>query len=177
MNAPGTPPEQERVLAELGMALLSVQHTEDLLRFTLQYSLSGPDGVSLETLERSEVELRKKTLGHFIGILRKRVDLDDAFDVTLARFLDARNILVHRVDEIPGWNLKTREGQTVAHTFLYDLIQIATFISKVLTGLAREWARQNGIEAAPQSGAEALFAEIDMIYASSVDSIFFKPVS
>ena len=169
----GIPPEQESVLAEIGMALLSVQHTESLLRFTLRYPLSGPKGVTLETLERSETALKKNTLGQFLRVLKDRVDLDDEFGLALDRFLNARNVFAHRLDDVPGWDLRSKEGRDAAHVFLTELIRSATFISKVLTGLMRSWARQNNMDVPPAPGEESLFAEIDALYTTKVDSIFF----
>jgi hypothetical protein len=171
----GIPPEQERVLALLGMALLTVQHTEFLLQFTLQYTLPGTDGLTLETLERSKNELRKKTLGQFLHILKQRIELDDSFESALDQFLDARNILAHRVTEIPGWNMETPDGQRAAQAWLSALIRIANFIAKVLMALMRSWVRQNGMDNIPiPVGSEEFFTEIDTVYAPAVDTLFFQ---
>jgi len=173
----GIPPEQERSFALIGLALLNAQHTESMIEFTLKYPLIGADGITLDTLKKAEGELYKKTLGQFLKILRERVDLDPAFDKTLSKFLEARNLLAHHLDAIPGWNLATEDGRKVAATFLGEFIATATFISNVLTGLSRAWADQIGVKSAIPVGSEAFFAEIDALYKPGSRAIFFPKKS
>ncbi len=170
----GVPHGEERVLAEMGIALLVIQNVEWLLRFTLRYPLSGAEGVTIETLERSESELRKKTLGNFLALLRQRVSVDDAFGGALDHFLNARNMFVHRVEEVPGWNLHSTEGRAAAHTFLRGLIQTGTVIAKLLTALSRDWAEQNNFAVEIPDGSEALFTEIDATFKPLVQAVFSK---
>ncbi|HEY4941861.1 MAG TPA: hypothetical protein VII56_10565 [Rhizomicrobium sp.] len=168
--------EEKGLLTNVGVTLLIVQSTEKLLRFVLQHCLPGSEAVSLEDLERSDEKMRKKTLGQFLGILRERVDLDDQFDAILSTFLDCRNILAHRIEEIPGWNLYTSDGQKAGNNFLNRTTEAAMFITKIFAGLMSAWSKQVGLEGAVTKEEKKWLAEIDARYTPAVDTIFFKKV-
>ena len=126
-----------------------------------------------EKLEKRTREERKKTLGYFLNELRKRADLDENFDALLEEFLDERNILVHSVDDVPGWSLQTTEGRKIASAFVDGFIEKTVEILKVFMGLIRSWQEQENIEVSVP-GADEFVAEIDADYKTLVDDLFFE---
>jgi hypothetical protein len=166
-------PGEKNVLTHIGVALLLVQTAERVIHSCLTLPLSGEAGVTLEALEAQSEDARKKTLGYFLKELRKRVDLDDSFDATLGDFLDKRNILVHRVEDAPGWDLSNEEGRANALQFIDGLIRSAGHIIKVFVGLMRAWAEQVNINV-DVSEYQAFFDEIDRRYKPMVNMIFFE---
>lgn len=118
----------------------------------------------------------KKTLGYFLSELHNRADLDEHFDVLLEAFLEERNILVHSVDDIPGWNLSTVEGRKIARAFVDSFIRKTVEIQKIFLGLMRAWQEEAGFDVPVPVGLEP-FAEIDAEYKTRVDDLFFEKES
>ena len=165
--------EQKDVLMRMGAALVFVQSTEQLIRLCMTLVLQKDSPLTLEKLEKQTREERRKTLGYFLSELRKRTDLDENFDTLLEEFLEERNILVHRVDDIPGWSLQTTEGRKIAGAFVDSFTRKTVEIFKVFAGLLRSWQEQTNFDISVP-GADELFAEIDADYKSLVDDIFFE---
>ena len=94
----------------------------------------------------------------------------------LESFLEERNILVHSVDDIPGWSLTTAEGLKVATAFVDTFTRKTLEIFKVFSGLTRSWQEEAGIDV-PQAIGFEHFAEIDADYKPLVDNIFFEKES
>src|SRR5438128_11469036 len=102
MKQPSITPEQKDILARVGMAMVTLQTVEQLIRLVTTYVIQGPEPLTLEYLQSLDRKERNKTIGFLLCELRKRVELDDTFDDTLRRFLDMRNTFIHNLDEIPG---------------------------------------------------------------------------
>ncbi len=165
--------EQKDVLMRIGAALVFVQSAEQVIRLCMIFVLQKDSPLTIEKLEKQTREERKKTLGYFLGELRKRADLDESFDALLEEFLEERNILVHNVDDVPGWNLQTTEGRKIASAFVDGFIRKTVEILKVFAGLIRSWQEQTNFDVSVPT-AEEFFAEIDTDYKSLVDDIFFE---
>ena len=168
--------EQKDVLMRMGAALVLVQSTEQLIRLCMTYVLQKDSPLTIEKYEKQTREERKKTLGYFLGELRKRADLDEHFDALLETFLEERNILVHSVDDIPGWNLSTLEGCNIAGAFVDRFIRKTIEVHKVFLGLMRAWQEESKIDTPLPLGCK-FFAEIDADYKTRVDDLFFEKES
>ena len=102
--------------------------------------------------------------------------MDENFDALLEAFLEERNILVHSVDDIPGWNLSTVDGRKIARAFVDSFIRKTVEIHKVFLGLMRAWQEEAKIDVPVLVGCE-FFAEIDADYKTLVDDLFFEKES
>jgi hypothetical protein len=149
-----SPPTEEVVLAEMGKTVLSIQPTERLFNliagivihdapFT-QKNLTGfsPDKLS-ETFGRIKSRLEKDG-----------INFDRRFLDALGKFIDDRNKLVHRVHEIPGWDLKTNEGRIKAFCFLKLLQKRNSELYQVLLGLVLEYDDKNLYGVIGKAGAQ-----------------------
>ncbi|HXW73001.1 MAG TPA: hypothetical protein VEK34_16525 [Methylocella sp.] len=162
--------EQRDILARMGLALLFIQTTEFVIEFCMKYVLPAGGVVTLEMLESQRSGERKRTLGQFLRELRKRVDLDDRFDAILDEFLQKRNELIHRIDDIPGWSLDHEEGLRAARGFMDRVMQLNHVVLEVFSGLVRAWQSQEQIT----TEFDSLLGDIDQIYSSLASRIFFK---
>jgi hypothetical protein len=112
----------------------------------LKNSWSGGihDAITAEQLVAQSESERKRTLGYFLAELRKRAELDQHFDAALAEFLRRRNILAHRLSDIPGWDAGTHQGIYVGRRFINELLEMNHEVLKVFAGLVRAWQIQTG---------------------------------
>ena len=165
--------EQREVLALLGATLRLVQMAECTLRACMTYALPKGGVITAETLEKQTAEEAKKTLGYFLGQLRRRVVVQPEFDIELSDFLDLRNRLVHHLDSVEGIGFATPEGRAVADAFIRTTATKSVHIIKVFTGLIRSWAEQVGIQVEmPDEFSQNVFEEIDTIYKPMVEELF-----
>jgi hypothetical protein len=161
------------VYAKIGAALCLVQTAEEVIRTCITYVLPKTSPLTIEDLERQTNAERKKTLGYFLGELRKRADLDEDFDALLASFLENRNTLVHRIGEVPGWTLRTAEGRKIASIFAGRLLTETLEVIKIFAGLLSAWQEQTKIDM-PFPRDNELGAEIEEKYKTLVDDVFFE---
>jgi hypothetical protein len=165
--------EQREVLALLGATLRMVQMAERMLRACMTYALPKGGVTTADTLEEQTTEEAKKTLGYFLGQLRRRVDVEPGFDIELSDFLDLRNRLVHDLDSVEGIDFATLEGRVIADAFIRTTATKSVHIIKVFTGLLRSWAEQVGIQVEmPDKFGANVFDEIDTIYKPMVEELF-----
>lgn len=154
------PPEEFEVLGMIGATLLLTQSVEEALRVITTFVIQKGDRLDLRTLEAQTQAEQKKTIGYFIGELRKRADLRKDLEVCLASFLSHRNTLAHNVEKIPGWDLKTEEGREVARAFLGILMQESSILTTVFGALANAWMKATipGAEISNQAMIDAMTA-------------------
>lgn len=143
----GYKPVQDDVLKTLGIAVIAGQGVERLLSSCLTFPLHGEP---LQTVEQLQILLErhsKATLGQLLKALRKRVDLHPTFDDKLDRFLQYRNVIAHRLHDVPGgFDLHSDEGRGRLKAFLLQYMEDGHTVSMVLLGVLREWASQEGID-------------------------------
>jgi hypothetical protein len=168
--------DEKDILLRMGIALLQIQLTEGLIRSVMQLVLPKTSPLTYDLLQQQKQLEMKKTLGHFLRELRKRVDLDDRFEVILLDFLDKRNTFVHRIFEVPQFSLQSVEGRQHARNFLDSLMKQSVTLQKVFCGLIRSWLDQNELDVPIQSDSilEKFLAEIDKDYKPLVQDIFFE---
>ena len=130
---------QKELLTHVGLAMLTIQTTETALNVTVRVVFRRDSRVTLQRLEAQVEADRKRTLGYFITELRKRAELHPLFEEHLTRFLEMRNMLVHRISEIPGWDLSTDDGCRAGTAFAAELISRANKVAMVLAALMHQW--------------------------------------
>jgi hypothetical protein len=140
--------DQTAVLSSIGGALLATQTTERMISLCLTHILQLDGPLTLGTLERTKT--RKRTLGQILERMRDQIDLEDRFDAILSEFLESRNLLAHRLSDVPGWGLNDPAGIASAHRFLNRLFALNNKITGTFGGLARAWARANGYPLFPE---------------------------
>lgn len=142
----GYKPVQDDVLKTLGIAVIAGQGVERLMSTCLRFPFHGEP---LQTVEQVQALLErhsKDTLGQLLKALRKRVDLHPTFDDQLDRFLQYRNVIAHRLHDVPGgFDLHSDEGRLRLKAFLLQYIEDGHIVSMVFLGVLRAWARQEGI--------------------------------
>lgn len=138
---------QDDVLKTLGVAVIAGQGVERLVSTCLTFPLHGEPLQTVEQLQSLLARHSKHTLGKLLNALRQRVDIHPTFDGQLDRFLQNRNIIAHRLHDVPGgFDLHSNEGRERLKTFLFQYIDDGRQVSMVLLGVLREWARQEGID-------------------------------
>jgi hypothetical protein len=159
--------EQKRVLCALGIALLSAQTAERLIDACLTYIIQLDGPLTLELL--SQHRNRKRTLGQILCAMRLHIDVEDQFDATLSEFLEKRNVMIHRLDDV-NWSLESDAGIVVAKEFLSRLLRLSETIMQVFGALADAWARQNpGMPTFPKlPGAPSYAPYVDQIFSKSL---------
>lgn len=143
----GYKPVQDDVLKTLGMAVIAGQSVESLFSNCLTFPLHGEPLQTVEQLHILLARHSKATLGTLLKALRKRVDVHPTFDDKLERFLQCRNIIVHRLHDVPGgYDMHSDAGRGRLKDFLLQYMEDGHIVSMVLLGILREWASQEGID-------------------------------
>lgn len=138
---------QDDVLKTLGIAVLAGQGVERLMSTCLTFLFKDEPLETVEQLQSLLERYSKATLGQLLKALRKRVDLHPTFDDQLDRFLQNRNVISHRLHDVPGGlDLHSDEGRGRLKAFLLQYIDDGKDVSMVLLGALQEWTQQVGID-------------------------------
>ncbi|WP_431257159.1 hypothetical protein ACQ86G_21150 [Roseateles chitinivorans] len=161
--ASGYTPEQDDVLKTLGLAVVAGQGVERLMSTCLTFVLRDEPLVSPEQLDEILRRHSKATLGQLLRILRERVDLHPTFDERFERFLESRNIIAHRLFDVPGGlDLHSDDGRKNLKAFLLRFMEDGQSLSMIFLGLIRSWSQQVGIDL-PSVDAHATKAMLDHV--------------
>lgn len=155
-----------------GIALDTAQSLENILQLVLTWVLQKEGDLTIFLLETESKAARKKTLGQFMVELRKRTGVHKELDTMLDSFLDRRNMLAHRLDDIPGWKRETAEDFDQVEHFLKRLILDSGELIKIFAALTREWQKET-MPDADLPGTD-LVDEFTEHYRPFVDNLFFK---
>jgi hypothetical protein len=91
-----------------------------------------------------ESEQARRSIGRVKSRLEKDgINFDAGFLDALGKFIDDRNKLVHRAQDIPGWDLETPEGRIKAFSFLKCLQACNMELYQVLLGLLLEYDKKH----------------------------------
>lgn len=165
--------QQKDTLAAIAVALLLAQTAERVIRLCMTFVLQKSSPLTLEALEQQRKAERRKTLGYFLGELRKRADVAPGFDALLEEFLEKRNVLVHEFGDRDEYSLNTPAGLAGANAFIRDMIRVTEEVLKVFVGLIRAWQEETGIGPDHVKG-EAFFEEVEAAYKPLVNEVFFR---
>ncbi len=87
-----------------------------------------------------------------------------------------RNDFIHDLERVQGFSLETKEGMSVAISFLNRLMVLTDTVAKVMFGLGRAWQKQNGIHF--EGVDEHEFTKVvDSEYLPLIEDIFYKEKS
>lgn len=136
---------RDRILQVIGLLVVGMQQTEDLINTCLQLALPDGDVLTLDGLMRDKKRLRKATLGRLITVMKQRSALSADFDDVLEAYLQDRNILIHDLRRMGGFDYKSREGLDRMERFVGNLNQNYEVVTKVFMSLLWEWSGQIGI--------------------------------
>ena len=154
--------EHQQALALLGAVLLTLQSAEQVVKLCMIYVFPKERNPTLEQIEAQKSEDAKKTLGYFLGQLRKRVAIDTAFDETLREFLLLRNQFIHNLNTVPGFGFDTPEEISVVDSYTGRLFTLTREVHGVFLGAARAWQDQVGVSA--DLPDPEFFEYIDLVY-------------
>jgi hypothetical protein len=132
---------RHEVLALIGATLLMVQMAEKMIEVSSTYILQLDGPITMELLRR--IENRKITIGQMLVKMRKKIQIHETFDERLSEFLECRNLLVHRIDEVHGWSLNDESGLAYARQFLARVFDLSRIVLRIFGGLARAWSLEN----------------------------------
>jgi hypothetical protein len=163
--------EGKEVLALIGLALLSSQATEQLLKSIIVMLIPEKPITSIEQLNESFNAEAKATLGQMLHKLRERTNLEPSFDGRLRKFLATRNHIAHDIKKLPGYDLATPEGREAASNALVEFIEESEFFAMRLLGIMRGWAIHVGMPP-PEGTPEDVLRELDEQHVAAVEPLF-----
>ena len=146
------------VLLRIGYVFLHLQATEKVIKVAVQVVMPRDQNFLLSLLERLDETGRKKPLGHFLDLVRKRAKLNDDVDSLLERFLANRNKFVHNLEEVEGWALESDSGRQAANEFLSQLFRDSFEVRTLFQGLLYSWKVQCELPTTP--GEDALLEKM-----------------
>lgn len=163
--------EGKEVLALIGLALLSAQATEQLLKSIMIMLVPEKPLTSIEQLTESFDAEAKRTFGQMIFKLRERTNLEPGFDDRLRKLLSTRNIIAHDIKKLPGYDMATSEGRRAGSDALVEFIEENEFFSMRLLGIMRGWANHVGMSP-PEGTPDEVLRELDEQHVPAVSALF-----
>jgi len=124
------------LLPRIGEALLEIQRAEKALKQFIGMNVQG-FGLSWEEIVHQDERERAKTLGRLVRTFRKSIPIREDFDKELTDFVKDRNILVHDIHRVPGFNLGTQQGLAVGMEFIICLTEKAMHVADLLLALMK----------------------------------------
>ena len=100
--------------------LFETQRIERLLKKVLVLTKYDGSSSIIECLEKSKVDLDKKSLGLLLDVFKKNAEINPHASNTFQIFLDNRNQFVHHLIELPGLNVSTIEGLEIGISFIQE---------------------------------------------------------
>lgn len=137
------PDVPEEIFAEIGCRLVLLQDFEMFLAFVAKVAFEKDPEKAKEAILKSD----NKTMGQLLHLLRKKVNINDGFDSTLKRTLEARNKFIHEFSHL--FDLRSQEGIAEAIEFLLksmdDLEESIAIMKAVIVNYGRERGINNPI--------------------------------
>jgi hypothetical protein len=142
-----------------------------MMRTCLTIVFQGDIPLTVESLQAHQAAERK-TIGYFVGKLRQRVGVREDFDELLTSFLERRNTLIHRADEIEGSDLGTPSGRAELKRFADQVTSDANRLTMIFAGFLRAWQLHVGLTSVPSS--PELMVELDQFYAPLIKHLVYE---
>jgi hypothetical protein len=114
--------KDEEVLLLIGSLLINIQSAERIIDVSIAWALADHSLKTTDDLFRLEEGQRRRTIGQLFSHIKKNNELDENVNLLFERFLDHRNIFVHRLRDVPGFDLDTTEGLKAAQSFLTTVV-------------------------------------------------------
>lgn len=164
------PPEQEEILAQIGLTLLLLQDLEHIFSHCMRLIFGDKSILTLNDFLAPE----KRTLGTMKRQLGAAVILDDDFEDLLKRLVNNRNILVHHLNDQAWFNIETEEGRNSTWRFLIDHFHQIESATKIFQAFALKQAKQYGFHEMPygkELQARGIFQNLEKNYFPYIDSL------
>jgi hypothetical protein len=161
----------EEIFAEIGCRLVLLQDLEMFIAFATKVVFADNAIKAREAILNAD----NKTLGELLKLLRKRVNVDKAFDERLKRTLKARNIFIHEFSQ--EFDLRTSAGIKRGIKFLLDTMDDLEEVTKVMKSLIISFGRDRGIadpELEKEWRALGDLNELETTYLPAVAKVFKK---
>ena len=129
-------PNQKDVFFAVGVALLTIQLAEKILKLYLPDLAPKVRPKSIKKLLSTKELMDRATLGKIIRALKENVKIEGSFGKTLEEFLTARNMFVHTADKIPGWGMETDKERAFSYDYSKSLCKDSQHVIDVMLGLA-----------------------------------------
>lgn len=145
MNSQKTSPYDadlpEYLLSSIGLRLILLQNLETHIDFVAKAVFSE----NIEDAKRALLKADPKTMGQLLGMLRRRVTIDDDFDDCLKRTLKARNLFVHEFSV--KYDLHTNTGIIQAAQFICNTMDDLEKVTNVMSALIYSFGKERGVSA------------------------------
>lgn len=132
-------------MAVIGTLVISSQTAELMLGQILTFVLQDGTPLTYSRIMELDAKHRKQTLGSFIREMKKRAEFDASIEDTLDRFLENRNKLVHRFNEVPGHELSTPDEISAMSEFLDQFCRDLMAVFLFTGALLHAWTEQSGV--------------------------------
>jgi hypothetical protein len=129
----------EEFYAEMGCRLILLQDLEMFIAFASKVVFAQNAQEARDAILKAD----NKTLGKLLDLLRKRVNIDEAFDERLKRTLRARNIFIHEFSH--EFDLRTEVGIRRGIKFLLDSLDDLEEVTQVMKALIISFGRDRKI--------------------------------
>jgi hypothetical protein len=166
--------EKQEIYMLIGQVILISQIAEQALKACMTFVIQDDDPLTLEKLKSQDQQEKRKTLGYFISKLRRKAEVDVDLDGLLSEYLEKRNLLVHNVEAIPEWNLKSQAGRRVAKQFIERLGYLASETMMIFPGFLRAWQVESLPDVSMPLESERLLQELDINYAPLIRVLLSK---
>lgn len=124
--------------ALVGLAVHDTQNVEGILKGSLVLVFKDSQGQPLADL--TDPKTQKQTLGTFISMLKKKMDLNPQFEEILTAYLDHRNLLIHRLSDNKIYRFNDALGRKNIRAFLNLFWNERDVVAKTLVGFMMLWA-------------------------------------
>ena len=104
----------EEVFAQIGITLLLVQDFEFMFERALKLVFADSHELTTEIVFKKD----KRSLGLLMSDLRSRAFIDEYIDDWMIDLLEDRNLFVHRLRDLKGFDCNTTKGRNIAWDFL-----------------------------------------------------------
>src|ERR1043166_3384454 len=125
--------EDEELIYLMGTILILLQAAEKVINLAMTWVLRDESVKTIDDIMRLNGEHRKKTLGFFFQRLRRTFNVNTTFNDLLKRFLTNRNLFIHNLSDVPGFDLDTEDGRKIAEEFLIKFNHDTTLVLKIFT--------------------------------------------
>ena len=136
----------EELFAEMGCRLVLLQDLEMFIAFAAKVVFAEDPGKARDAILNADTN----TLGQLLGIMRRRVKIEDSFDECLKRTLKARNLFVHEFSH--EFDIRTKKGVKEGVGFLLDTMDDLEEVTNVMKALILSYG---GEEVVPDPELEA----------------------